>query len=183
MEETMKHRTRQRISEATIAGYPASTQPPRPHTGAELDRLLQMLHTAKASRIAIGHGRHRASTAAAAALYDAWTETGNTASTTSWPADGASWLRPARRLTAERPDAWVIADTPAGMAQLAVRLADQGDWSPTRTFGFASVASPEVISLTGARLCGMSGATSDGGAWLIRNQFLVSEDNREAMRR
>jgi hypothetical protein len=181
MEGTMNSRTPQRIPDTVIAAYPASTQPPRPHTGAELDQLLRMLRIAKASRITIGHGRHHASAAAAAALFDAWTETGNAAITISWPVDAASWLRPARRLTAERPDAWVIADTPAGMAQLAVRLAGQSDWSPTRTLGFASVASPDLISLTGTWLSGMRGATSDGCAWLIRHQFLVIEDNREAV--
>ncbi len=181
MEDTMKPPASRRIPDTAIAAYPASTQPPRPHTGAELDRLLHMLHNAKTSRIAIGHGRHPASAAAAAALYDAWTEIGNPAIMISWPVDAASWLRPARRLTAERPDAWVIADTAAGMAQLAVRLAGQGDWSPSRTLGFASTASPDLISLTGARLSGMTGATSDGGSWLIRQKFFVVEDNREAV--
>jgi hypothetical protein len=58
----MKPLVSRRIPDTGLAAYPASTQPPRPHTGAELDRLLHMLHTARASRVAIGHGRHRAST-------------------------------------------------------------------------------------------------------------------------
>ena len=91
MEDTMKPGTLLRLPDTEIAANPAATQPPRPHTGAELDWLLHMLHTAKASRIAIGHGRHKAS-AAAAALSAAWAKTGNPATTTSWPTDAASAL-------------------------------------------------------------------------------------------
>lgn len=174
----MRPATSPRLPDAVIARYPASTEPPRPHTDAELDRLLHLLHTAKAHRIAIGHGRHDASITAAAALFDAWTETGNTATMVSWPADAASWLRPARHLTVEHPDAWVIADTPAGMAQLVARLALCGGWSATRTFGFASVAGPDLMSLTGSSTAGMTGATSDGDGWLIREDGLLVEGRR-----
>lgn len=108
-----------RIPDGTLARYPAAAQPPRRHTAAELARLLQMLHAAGASTIAIGHGRHPASAAAAQALAATWTGEGTVLTVTDWPDTAASWLRPARRLTASQPDAWVIADTPAGCAQLA----------------------------------------------------------------
>ncbi|OPX05570.1 hypothetical protein [Mycobacterium sp. AT1] len=139
---------------------------------------MAMLFAAKTHRIAIGHGRHDASVAAAAALFDAWTETGNIATMVSWPADAASWLRPARHLAVEHPDACVIADTPAGTAQLTARLVECDGWSPARTFGFASVAGPELILLTGSSLVGMTGTTSDGGGWLIREDDLLVEDRR-----
>ncbi len=32
-----------RVPEPTLARYPAASQPPQPHTAAELDRLIQML--------------------------------------------------------------------------------------------------------------------------------------------
>lgn len=176
----MRPATSPRLSDTLIARYPAATEPPRPHTDAELDRLLHMLHSATAHRIAIGHGRHDASIAAAAALLDAWTETGYIATMVSWPTRAASWLRPARHLTVDHPDAWVIADAPAGTAQLTARLAECDGWSSARTLGFASVASPELISLTGARLSGMTGGTSDGDGWLIADDDLLVEGRRPA---
>lgn len=179
----MRPATSPRLSDTLIARYPAATAPPRPHTDAELERLMHMLHTATAHRIAIGHGRHDASITASAALCAAWDEAGHSAITVSWPADAASWLRPARHLTVDHPDAWVIADTPAGTAQLTARLAECAGWSPARTLGFASVASPELISLTGARLSGMTGATSDGDGWQIDEHDVLVDTRRVAVRR
>ncbi len=42
-----------------------------------------------------------------------------------------------------------IADTPAGFAQLARRLAEQPDWSPARTLAFANLADPDRVALAG----------------------------------
>jgi hypothetical protein len=44
-----------------------------------------------------------------------------------WPAQAASWLRPARRLTACEPDLWMVSDTPTGRAQMARRLGASTD--------------------------------------------------------
>jgi hypothetical protein len=57
-----------RVPEPMLARYPAASQPPQPHTAAELDRLIQMLRGSRAETIAIGHGRHTASAGAADAL-------------------------------------------------------------------------------------------------------------------
>src|SRR4029079_7589089 len=93
-----------------------------------------MLQKAGADRIAIGHGRHPASVAAARALHAAWTAAGGSAlDRVDWPETPASWLRPARRLTAGDPDAWVLADSIAGCAQVVRRLAPQGECAHTRT--------------------------------------------------
>ena len=46
------------------------------------------------------------------AFVDAWD--GQIAVVVDWPPPAASWLRTAQRLTANDPDAWVIADTSAG---------------------------------------------------------------------
>jgi hypothetical protein len=84
----------------------------------------------------------------------------------NWPAVAASWLRPARRLVSGGPDAWVLADTPAGCAPLLRRLADQPGWTPHRTFGFAGLATADP-----AALAGLSGATATGGTWAHLGRF------------
>ena len=73
-----------------------------------------------ATLVAVGHGRDETFVAAADAFLAAWD--GQVAVVVDWPASAASWLRPARRLLAAEPDAWVIADTPAGSEPVARRL-------------------------------------------------------------
>jgi hypothetical protein len=109
---------------------------PTAHTEAELAELLGLLtgrHT-----ITIGHGRDRASIAAAQALAATWT--GEVAAVVSWPEHAASWLRPARRFVAHAPDAWVIAGARPGWAGMRDRLLRSTDWDPSRTYAFASLA-------------------------------------------
>jgi hypothetical protein len=167
-----------RIPARTLARYPRAGQPPSSHTAAELARLVQLLRAAgadRASRIAIGHGRHPGSVAAAEALAAVWVQSGGTvAGSVSYPADAASWLRPARRLASLDPDAWVIADNPAGLAQLSRRLVGQPGWAPGRTFAFFSAASADLIPLAGpGTLTGLAGVTADGGSWHVRSGLLV----------
>jgi Periplasmic binding protein len=170
-----------RVPDQALARYPAASQPPRPHTAAELARLMGLLREAGAAAIAIGHGRHPASAAAAVTLAAAWTACqGEVVAVVDWPAAAASWLRPAQRLTAAQPDAWVLADTPAGCAQLAGRLAEQTSWTPARTVGFASVASPDLVALARpGSLAGLTGATASGGSWRIGHSLLVINDDPE----
>jgi hypothetical protein len=173
----------ERIPDHIIAGYPAAGAPPAHHTDAELHRLLRLLRAARIRTITIGHGRHCTSIAAAAAINAAWTGPGESVEQiVSWPQDAASWLRPARRIAAGDCDAWVIADTPVGFAQLSRRLAHERRWSPPQTFGFASLAGPDLITLTGTLLSGMTGATSTGGFWFIRRHTLVIDDERDEVR-
>lgn len=161
--------TRPRIPDQRLAEYQTAVSALAPYTTAEVGALMGLLHAAHASTVAIGHGRHDTSRATASAIEDAWTSTGGIVlGIADWPAHAASWLRPARRLVAHQPDAWVIADTPAGCAQLAHRLATQPGWWPTRTFGSASLNRPELAELTGLELLnGMTGATADGGSWRL----------------
>jgi hypothetical protein len=84
-----------------------------------------------ATLVAVGHGRDEASIAAANAFLAAWD--GQIAAVVDWPASAASWLLPARRLLAAEPDAWVIADTPAGWEPVARRLRASRGWDPMRT--------------------------------------------------
>ena len=143
-----------RVPEPTLARYPAASQPPQPHT---------------------------ASAGAADALAAAWTaDAGQVLAVVDWPAAAASWLRPAQRLAGSQPDAWILADTPAGCAQLAGRLTGQPGWTPGRTFGFASVATLDLLALIppGA-LAGMTGATAAGGSWRIGESLLSVNDDPE----
>ena len=99
------------ISGRALAGRPRSTPIPAPHTAAEVSALVTLLRQARASTIAIGHGRHATSCDTAAALTQARDRAGGTVlSTASWPARSASWLKPARQLIRAHPDTWVIAD-------------------------------------------------------------------------
>jgi hypothetical protein len=84
-----------------------------------------------ATLVAVGHGRDPDSAAAAWAFVERWD--GQIAVVVDWPPVAASWLRPAQRLTAGDPDAWVIADTPSGWEPVARRLRETGRWDPMRT--------------------------------------------------
>ncbi len=158
-----------RISDRVLAGHPRSTRMPAPHTAGEISALVTMLRAAGAIAIAIGHGRHTTSRDAVTALTEAWGRAGGTVlGTADWPAGAASWLKPARQLIRADPDAWVIADNPAGCAQLAMRLAQHEQWSAARTFGTASTDSPDLAALTGfGLLAGLRGVTADGRTWRI----------------
>lgn len=168
-----------RIADSVVARYQRA-QPAAPHTAAELDTVMRLLRGVKAHSIAIGHGRDPASIASARAIADAWTGAGDPTRPrcvlriVDWPANAASWLRPAQRLVATCPDAWVIADTPTGFAQLARRLAEQPDWSPARTFAFANLADSNLVALAGPDLSGVSGATADGNVWQIGRHTLIT---------
>jgi len=139
---------------------------PSPHTPEELATLLRLVTNAGAETVAIGHARDDASRAAAAAFAEAWEASGHAvAAVVDWPEEAASWLRPARRLTEPRPDAWVIAGGPHGWAQMARRLRHSTDWDPLRGFGFAAASDPSVVRLSGAAVLGMRGARADGSVW------------------
>ncbi len=168
-----------RIDDSVVARY-QRTQPAAAHTAAELDTIMSLLRGIKAHSISIGHGREPACVQAASALAEAWSTAGDPTRPpcvlriVDWPANAASWLRPAQRLVASCPDAWVIADTPTGFAQLARRLAEQPEWSPTRTFAFANLADPDhLVTLAGPNLSGLSGATANGEVWRLGRRTLV----------
>lgn len=164
-----------RIPAGQLARYPRASQPPGGHTAAELARLVRLLQESGAGSIAVGHGRHPASAAAAGALGAGWEQVGGVVlGAVSYPADAASWLRPARRLVAWHPDAWVVADNPAGLAQLSRRLVGQPGWAAERTFAFGSAASADLIPLAGpGTLAGLTGAAADGGWWRAGSGLLA----------
>jgi hypothetical protein len=97
----------------------------------DLPRALALLAEMDARLVAVGHGRGPGSIAAARAFLDAWPH--DVAAIVDWPPTAASWLRQAQRLTECGPDAWVIADTAAGWANVERRLRETGTWDPMRT--------------------------------------------------
>ena len=151
---------------------------PAPHTEAELAALKGLL-TAPRSRIStvvLGHSRDAASTAAAQAFTTAWeARDGQVLAVVDWPESAASWLRAARRLTEQTPDAWVVAAAGLGFVQLARRLRHSTDWDPARSYAFASLADSRIPALAGpATLHGLRGATADGGTWEVRGSWVTS---------
>ncbi|MFD7500744.1 hypothetical protein [Streptomyces sp. NPDC059850] len=126
--------------------------------------------------VAIGHSRDTASRAAAEAFAAAWqARDGRVLATVDWPESAASWLRPARRLTAGEPDAWVMAAAPLGFVQLARRLRHSTDWGPARTVAFAALRDSRLPALTGPdTLHGLRGATAEGGTWAVRDRWVTS---------
>jgi Periplasmic binding protein len=173
-----------RIPEHTLAHYPNSVRSTRRHTAPELSRMVEMLKQAGADYITIGHGRHPASVSAARALHAAWTTAGGSAlDRVDWPGTAASWLRPARRLTAGDPDAWVLADSIAGCAQVLRRLAQQANWTPARAVGFAGLASDDLVALAAPiSLAGMTGPTATGGTWRIGDDHVILTDEPHRLR-
>ncbi|WP_432988347.1 hypothetical protein [Dactylosporangium sp. CA-233914] len=172
-----KHSRSPLISAADLAGY-GDLPAPGPHTDAEFAALLALL-TGPKSRIgtvAVGHSRDDPSRDAAEAFTAAWkARGGKVLAVVNWPENAASWLRPASRLTAELPDAWVMAAAPLGFAQLARRLRHSTDWDPARTYAFASLYDSRLPALAGAQtLHGLRGATAGGGTWDVRGRWITS---------
>ncbi|WP_066947844.1 ABC transporter substrate-binding protein [Streptomyces lushanensis] len=152
--------------------------PPVPHTSAELAALLGLLTAPRSGigTVVTGHSRDAASAEAAAAFGEAWEARGGTVlAVVDWPETAASWLRPARRMTAPAPDAWVVAAAPAGFVQLARRLRHSTDWEPSRTYAFAALSDSGVPALAGPGvLHGLRGACADGGTWTVHGGWVTS---------
>ncbi|MER7013807.1 ABC transporter substrate-binding protein [Saccharopolyspora sp. NPDC000359] len=145
---------------------------PAPHTAAELSAVVGLL--ARHDAVTVGHSRDDASRTAAEAFAAAWRAAGGTVlATVDWPEVAASWLRPAKRMTADLPDAWVVAAAPLGFAQLARRLRHSTGWEPSRTIAFAGLQDSRLPALTGGRvLDGLRGATAGGGTWEVRGRWV-----------
>jgi len=140
-------------------------------TGAEVTALVALLTRQRpgVETVAVGHGRDAASRSAAETFTAAWTSRGGTVLTVvDWPETAASWLRPATRLCAGGPDAWVMAAAPLGFVQLARRLSHSTGWDPARTVAFASLRDGRLPGLAGRDvLHGLRGASADGGTWEV----------------
>ncbi|MGY0064338.1 hypothetical protein ACWY4P_49265 [Streptomyces sp. LZ34] len=166
------------ITAAELAAYGNGLPTPAPHTDAELAALIGLLTGSKPriATVTIGHSRDTASRNAAQAFAAAWqAREGEVLAVVDWPESAASWLRPATRLTAGAPDAWVMAASPLGFAQLACRLRHSTDWDPARTVAFASLKDSGLPALVGPEILnGLRGATTDGSTWDIRHRWITS---------
>jgi hypothetical protein len=151
---------------------------PGPHTAAELAALIALLSGTRS--VAVGHARDANSRAAVGAFVEAWQALGrDVLAVVDWPEDAASWLRPARRLTAQSPDAWVLAGAPLGVAQLVRRLRHSTDWDPSRTAVLACADPARLAELAGDdTVHGLRGARADGGTWELRHGWLAPPEPR-----
>jgi hypothetical protein len=138
-------------------------QPSTPGLQSELDTVLRLLRGLRPGVVNVGHGRDDTSIARATAFAEAWAETGGTVGAiVSWPPSAASWLRHARRLSADA-DTWVVADTATGWAGIGPRLADTDLWRADRTVAFPGLDDPSLTRLAATE--GLRGASTDGGTW------------------
>ncbi|WP_222853509.1 hypothetical protein [Fodinicola acaciae] len=130
---------------------------------------MRLLAAQRARLVTVGHGRDERSTATAEAFVAAWTDAGGTiAAVVDWPETAASWLRQARRFVRDAPDAWVVASGPTGFGQLARRLRAEPGWDPDRTYGFAALASHQLLDVAE----GVRGATATGETWRIHRGWI-----------
>lgn len=157
-------------------------EPPRPapHTTAELTALTGLLTAPRIRTVVVGHSRDAACAEAAAAFAEEWEARGGTVlAVVDWPETAASWLRAARRMTAQTPDAWVIAAAVPGFVRLAPRLRHSTAWEPSRTYAFGSLCDPRVPALAGPGvLDGLRGASADGGWWEVRDGCITTFPGR-----
>ncbi len=156
---------------------PNDRQAPAPHTALELEAIMGLLtdRRPRISAISVGHARDDASRSAANAIVRAWADHGGEVlGVVDWSEDAASWLRPARRLVAGAPDAWIVAASPLGWTQMGRRLRHSTDWDPGRTVAFSSLADIRLIEFADPDTFeGLRGALSDGGTWRIRGGLLA----------
>ena len=143
-------------------------------TDAELSRMTELALSRSARAIAIGRGNSPAAARATAGFARRFRTTGGIiVCAVTWPESAASWLRQARRFAAGDPDLWVMAGPAIGWAQMTRRLLWSTPWRPERTIAFASIGTGPVIGLVGAHnLPGLTGATADGGSWLVSDGLL-----------
>jgi hypothetical protein len=150
--------------------------PPEQVPEAELAAALELTAALRPAAVLVnvGHGRDPGSRARAAAFVAAWTARGGEIGTVaSWPATAASWLRPATRLVAGAPDAWVVADRPEGWRGIGPRLLATGRWRAERTVAFAGLGTPELPFIAGRPATdGLRGAGGDGGTWFVVDGWL-----------
>jgi hypothetical protein len=157
-----------------VTGHMAGRVAETDATDAELSRMTELALGRGARAIAIGRGNSPAAAQATASFARRFRNAGGIiVCLVTWPESAASWLRQARRFTAADPDLWIMAGPAIGWAQMTRRLLWSTSWRPERTIAFAAIGTQPVIGLVGAHnLPGLTGATADGGSWLVSDGLL-----------
>lgn len=150
----------------------------------ELAAVIGLLERLDARLVAVGHGRDLRSRRAAERFSEAWRASRDrdgvhreVATTVDWPAQAASWLKPARRFTDAAADAWVVADATPGWAGMSKRLLASTRWEAARTVAFSGLDR----QLSGAVLergefDGLVGVDADGGLWFVEHGNLIRHE-------
>ncbi len=147
---------------------------------AELATVVELVHTHRAVLVNVGYGREPRSITCANAFVELWEASGGQiGAVVSWPIIAASWLRPACRLAAGAPDAWVVADTIDGWVGFGRRLSAARSWRASRTVAFAGLADSRLPTVAGHEASeGLCGALPDGTPWTFRGGLLVTQFRR-----
>jgi len=128
--------------------------------------------------LSIGHSRDDASNAIAEALAESWqltltwvrVEGGFLIRQVDWPETAASWLAQATELNKDRPDAIVIISSASSGIAVLKRLADQKNWSASRTFClFNDTEDPQKYMADLIFYEGLKCITKDGKRWIVTN--------------
>lgn len=140
-----------------------------PVSSDEIQRLVCLAELRGARAVTLGHGPGEHAADAITRFGSAWTEHGGLImDVVSWPDDAASWLRHARRLTAPRPDLWIMAGPALGFVQMARRLTVSTTWDPARTLAFSHVAHAAAVRAAGPGvLDGLCGSQSGLTDWRV----------------
>ena len=153
---------------------------PRPEprgsiTAAEVAALVALAQARSAERIAIGSGRDPVAVDATRAIADAWVLAGGEiAVKLAWPEEAASWLRHAKRFTADEPDLWIMSGPTLGWPQMTRRLLWSSPWDPARSLLTGTLSEPAALELVGLHnRSGIAGVTSTGTAWRLVDGVVV----------
>ncbi len=150
--------------------------------------LIQWIdeHEYETYSLSIGHSRDNACCAIADMLAERWqlTQTwvrvvgGFLIRHVDWPETAASWLAQAKELNKDRPDAIAMICTVSSGIAVLKRLADQRNWSASRTFClFNDTEDLQIHTPELARYEELKCITQDGKRWIIENGSLSSYFN------
>jgi len=132
--------------------------------------------------LSIGHNREETNINIAACIANKWIETQNWVrseggyilNVVDWPESAASWLRQAKQLNQDNPDAWVIISSFKSAMQILQRLSAEKNWIPERTFCLFSSNCEMMNKITPwAGLNGLKGLLTNGRRWIIEEEKLI----------
>lgn len=128
--------------------------------------------------LSIGHDRYSASSDIAGELLRNWQDTktwvrvegGFIIRQVNWPETAASWLAQGKELNKDRPDAIAIISSISSCSFVLKRLADQKNWSATRTFCLFNDAKTLLTCTVDIVVYeGLKCMTKNGTRWMVGN--------------